>query len=81
MLTSWFHCWGVNDQIIPGKNDIAQFYDLVEQLFLDTFLAVYALVTPLKAFEGDSNGNPENPEAANIFKGSMETPLGRMSPI
>ena len=81
MLTSRRHCQGANDQIIPGKIGIAQFYGLVEQSFLDTCLVVYALANPLKAFEGDSTGNPEHPEAANIFKGSMVTPLGKISPI
>ena len=53
-------------KIIPGQNDIAQFYDLVEQSILDTFKVSYALATPLKTFEGDSNGNPDHPEATNF---------------
>ena len=81
MLTSWRRWRGVNEQIIPGKNDIAQFYDLVEQPVLDTFFFAYASATPLKAFEGDSTGNLEQPEATNFFKGSMVIPLGKMSPI
>ena len=64
----------MNDQIIPGKNGIAQFYKLVEQSVLDTFFVVYSLATPLKAFEGDSTGNTEHPKAAKNLKGSMATP-------
>ena len=56
---------------------LLQFYDLVEQLVLDTCLVVSDLVTPLKSFEGESTRNTDHPEAANIFRVPMATPSAK----